>query len=279
MSYDNLEYSNESGYPAELFLFMNGSIPMAYTSADEPITYNFNTYKATEYIECDGIENIAEGSGRNDTKIKVSRNFEVAKLFQTTPPPNPIWLTIFRYHRGDGEFRRYWGGRVRSVIFNGEEAEISVDSEGAALERNGLWKTYQPICNHILYSLECSINETANRTLITVSSISGNNVQAAGGAISALGDGHTALGEARRLTTGEKRMITAHVGNAITLLQPFEDLQLNEQLYIFAGCDGRKSTCSSGKFKDGGGSPVDNKDNHGGFDKIPAKNPVQVGLI
>jgi uncharacterized phage protein (TIGR02218 family) len=278
MSYDNNEYSNELGQPVELFLFMNGSVPYAYTSADQEFIFAGNTFTAVDYIECADIADVAEGSGQNSTTIKTHRNLDVCALFLTTPPPNPVWVTVYRYHRGDSEFRRYWGGRVRAVKFDGESAEIIVESEATALERPALWKTFQPACNHILFSLECSLSEDANRRLITVATISGNVITDGAGIIAGLGSGYCTAGQAKRLT-GERRAIVAHVGGNITLLQAFEGLAVGEQIYISAGCDGLKSTCASGKFKDGGGNPVDNKDNHGGFDKIPAKNPVKVGLV
>lgn len=277
MAFDTYEYSDEAGQPVELFLFMNGSTPYAYSSADEPTDYNGHTYVATDYLECEDVEDLAEGSGRNSTKIKTHRLLPVAQLFQTTPPPNPVWLTIYRYHRGDSEIKRFWGGKVRAVKFDGEEAEIEIESDSAALERAGIWKTYQDICNHIVYSAECGLSDGANSHLITVSLIDGNNIEAQSNGIGALGNGYCTAGQVRRLSNNDRRAVTAHVGNVLTLLQPFEGLQVGEQLYVFAGCDGTKATCSSGKFKDGGGNPVNNLDNHGGFD-IPVKNPVQVGL-
>lgn len=277
MAFDTYEYSNDQGYPVELFLFMSGATPYAYTSADEPFEYNGITYGAADYIECEDIEDLAEGSGRNSVTIKTHRGLPVAALFMTTPPPQPVWLTIYRYHRGDSEYMRYWSGRVATVSFNGEEAEIVVESESRALERNGLWKTYQPICNHIVYSLECGLSEDANRHLITVDTIDGNDITATGGALASLGTGYCRAGVARRLSNGDRRAISDHTSNQITLVQAFEALAPGEQLYVYAGCDGTKTVCSSGKFKDGGGSPVNNLDNHFGFD-IPTKNPVTEGL-
>jgi hypothetical protein len=101
--------------------------------------------------------------------------------------------------------------------------------------------------------------------------ISGNDTSHGGG-ISALGSGYCTAGQVTKIANGDRRaIVTAHVGNTITLMQPFEGLAVGEQVYVSAGCDGLKSTCASGKFKDAGGNPVDNKDNHGGFDKYPLK--------
>ena len=73
-----------------------------------------------------------------------------------------------------------------------------------------------------------------------------------------------------RVANEDYRMITAHTGDTVTVLSPFEDLAAGDSIEVYAGCDRTKAVCVS-KFS--------NYDNFGGWADWPTKNPYQTGII
>ena len=73
-----------------------------------------------------------------------------------------------------------------------------------------------------------------------------------------------------RVDNEDYRMVTAHTGDTVTVLSPFEDLAAGEVIEVFAGCDRSWATC---------GSKFTNQANFGGWPFWPTKNPYSTGLL
>ena len=70
---------------------------------------------------------------------------------------------------------------------------------------------------------------------------------------------------------GIRRSILEHVGSQLTLDGPLlKAIEAGARVSLYAGCDGRKSTC---------GSKFNNRPNFGGYPYGNGKNPMETGLI
>ncbi|OGS01547.1 MAG: hypothetical protein A2V88_02670 [Elusimicrobia bacterium RBG_16_66_12] len=63
---------------------------------------------------------------------------------------------------------------------------------------------------------------------------------------------------------GEKRFIVGHLGDTITLMNPYPALAPGDTVVVVAGCDRTEATCVA-KFNNFG--------NYLGFPRLPTRNP------
>lgn len=242
-----------------------GTQTWAYTSADHPVTYLSNTYTPIENLQRSNPEQSQERA-LGQLTIQMPHDADIAALFIGYVPPQPIWVSVFTEHDGDSEFTTFWQGRVSSVVFENSIATLNCDPIDRMFKRLGLRQKFQPACNHYLYSTGCTIVKDLFLVNATVGAVSADTVTS--GDIGAKPDDWFTAGYAER-SNGDRRFITAHTGNTITLLQPFSHLTVGEVIKVYAGCKRDPATCQS-KFS--------NIVNFGGFPLVPLKNPFKVGL-
>jgi uncharacterized phage protein (TIGR02218 family) len=246
------------GRPVELFRFVYGVNRYCFTSSDADVSYQGESYKATP-MERTGIS-IAHDISKADITITVPRDNKLAALYVGPPPDDVISLTVFSYHKGDGDFVVLWQGRVTSVMFAGSTASITCEPVFTSLRRPGLRAMYQRLCRHELYSSACGVQSESYKVVYAgVVSYSGVTLTlpvplAAGWATGGL------------LTTsrGAKRWVLAQNGAVLTLNNAIIDLNVDEPVTVYAGCDCTRETCNA-KFG--------NILNFGGFPWVPYKNP------
>jgi len=263
------EASAASGQPVELYLFQAGADRWAYTSGDEAKTYNGQTYTpAPIRRSAISLQSGSAPAGATLT-IEVPGDFEIARQFVGFVPARPLGLTIYRYHRGSpSDIVPPWSGRVRGCSWSDGGARASLQCEGidASLKRQALRRGVGLGCEHMLYDTGCKVSALAYRKAGTVSAISGTQITA--GVIGSEPNGWWVSGYAR-VEQRDYRMIIAHSGSTITVLSPFETLDVGEQIEVFAGCARTWDVC---------GSKFGNRANYGGFPFWPPKNPWKEGL-
>jgi uncharacterized phage protein (TIGR02218 family) len=256
------------GQPTELYRFVSGLDVYTYTSADEAIVYQSETFLPT-VIRRSNPEQTENTTSRSLT-LTVARDHPFAVRFAVIVPDERTTLTIYRLHRNDAanEVTVFWQGRVRSVAWSNSAAELHCESLEALLSRQGLGPRYQVTCNHMLYDTGCRVEPGNFQAQLTVAAIAGRVITAQSGHLSAQPDGWYASGFLRRDFT-DYRMIVRHVGDQATVLLPYEGLKVGDQLDAFAGCNRTRNHCKE-KFA--------NLVNFGGFPFIPRKNPFETGL-
>lgn len=260
MTYNSQERSYQGGAPVELYLFARGLQVWRYTSTDSDITFDGNSWESA-VIQRSNIETTPEQS-RNALTITCPRDLPIADLFRVAPPSDVISLTVYRYHRGDGDSAVIWMGRVLNVQWQGAEARMSCEPVSLSFGRTGLRRLYQTACPHVLYGTACGVDKAGQAHEAEVTAISGAELTVdsllskpyAGGFVELeAGSGNL-----------ERRFIRSFSGLVLTLAQPFQGIEVGDTVTVYPGCDHTMATCND---------EYSNLANYGGMPFIPRKNP------
>lgn len=278
MVFDTLETGSESGQPIELYEFRIGSgTPTRYTSSenDVALTVTLETYTALEISRSELTEEINNPS-TNQISVRMPADTDFVQQFRTIAPGQRASLTIYRIHRADigGSEDRVviFKGTVRNVSFvkNGREAVLQILPITSAMSRQVPRRTYQNLCNHMLYDSRCTLNkdDSSFRLTSTVTAVSNDVITVSGAAaFNALAD----FFEAGYVEfNNDFRTIVEQSGDDLTLIAPFLNSPLGQSVFVRAGCKHRGVTDCQDKFS--------NEDNYGGFLYVPSKNPFATGL-
>ena len=279
MSYIQFEQSDHGAEPVELYKFYSDAftIPYFYTSADEDITYNGDTYTALKNLKRSQPELTREVSAQT-LSINVPRSNELAKRWLMYVPPRTVWVTLYRYHRSEitaPEVVTFWQGKVRGVTWSSNECALECMPIDTAFSRNGLRVTYGGTCRHQLYGSKCQVPLVDFIKPATITGISGNTIQSPDFVttvdnVTTAPDGWWTAGFIENPATQEIRYITNHSSTSVDLMVAFETLQPGDTVNITAGCNHKSTTCQN-KFN--------NIVNYGGLGiYIPDDNPFTIKL-
>ena len=264
MTFDARETSIAGGQPIRLYDFQRGVLHWRYTDADRAIDLGALTYEPIA-ISDDGIRQTGEATA-DALRVTVPWNAEIARQFRGTPPSAEYNLTIHDTHFGETEVPVAWVGSIVNVQRpSPERAVIVCQPLDASLNRPGLRLGWERNCPYAVYDTDCTVDPTTHRVTVTIVTVTGSTLEAAG--FDAFADGHFDGGYVEwDIGSGEqeRRGIETHVGSVVTLLGGTEGIDLGMSLRAYPGCDGRIETCHN-KF--------DNKDNHGGHPHLPGKSP------
>lgn len=270
MSYDAREKSTYQAAPIELYRFASSSQVWHFTSAADRMTVNIpvigvETFEPQLLTRSEAEHSQEDQSG--SLKITMERLNPIAVLLMAGLPAAPVSLTIYRIHESDGEAHPEFIGKVVQATFAGAEAEILVAPLSQILKRRVPRPAYQRLCNRVLYGPGCGVSRAAFTDAGTVLTVSGLTVQAAVFATRA--DGWFEAGYLER-ADGARQYVTSHVGNTITVQNPFFGLAVGESISAIAGCKRREIEDCDTKFN--------NLPNHLGFKRIPSKNIFLQGM-
>jgi len=271
MTYNAIETSIESGSPVEIYDFALGNETFRFTSGEEEVVVETNTYVPLEISR--SVMVISQEFESNVMTLTVPAATPLVRKYIEVVPGQRGILTIRRLHRtdNDGEFITIFKGIIRSVSFTmvGLTAEIVVQPLTSALSRSVPRFVYSGVCNHILYDTGCTVSQNSYRFIGEVGLVSGNVYTVT----------NLSVGRPNGWATGgfvydangiDYRLILDHVGDQITLLLPFQStVGTGSQVQVFAGCDHSISTC---------GSKFNNVTNFGGFPFVPRDNIFQKGI-
>lgn len=258
MSYLSREQSAYDGHPLELYRFALGGEQWLFTSAAHEVAYGSDLYQPV-FIKRGGFTK--GGDTRKSTiEIEVAASNPVALLFRTGWLAATMIVTIFRHHHGDSEFSVLWKGRITGCRWSGSVATLTSDSVFTLFRRAGLRRVYQIGCPHALYDQGCRLDAASWQVDSTITTVSGNQLVIAGAG--AYPDGYFVGG--MLLAGAEYRLITAHSGTSITLVDAVPSALAGGAVSLWPGCDRSTSTCNS-RFN--------NLDNYGGLPFLPKKNP------
>jgi len=266
MTYDAREQSTHGGAPVECYRFAMGDRLWLLTSADRTVVLPSGTYMPA--VISRGELDHSQEDGAGTLQVKVPRSSALAGLYVAGLPSRLLSLVLYRAHRGDeANAVVAFTGTVAALTVEGPEATLTCAPVSAAFRRRLPGLQFQSQCNWPLYSLGCGLSAADYRDTVTVSTVSGVTVTAAGFAARASGWFRNGWLEG---PDGEKRFIVDHVGNAVTLMTPPASLAAGQTAYAYAGCDRTESACAS-KFN--------NLANHLGWARIPARNPHDGSIV
>lgn len=242
----------------ELYRFTQGATVWTWTSGDAAVVHASETYVPYPISR----NAVTQGTDihKANLAVKVPRNNPIGLQNIQYPQEAIQGLTIFE--KEGSEVRVFWKGRVISSKLAGSEITLGCESVFTSMRRPGLRRRYQKPCPHALYGRGCKVVKADFDFPGTVAAISGTTLTVA--AAAGQPDGYFTAGIAET-ADGTPRLIVEHVGSTLTLMRPFYDLAVDDGITLFPGCDQSEEVCHD-RF--------DNLDNHGGFKRLPAKNPM-----
>jgi uncharacterized phage protein (TIGR02218 family) len=276
MTFDAFETSRRLGKPVYLLRFVAGTQAFTYTTADALFDYLSETYAPVPGLKISGTGQSQEVHAQRIT-ITAPRDWTIPMQYVSFVPAVQMYLSIFTFHRDEpSDVHTFWQGFVRSAKWQGQVATVDADPITVILDRLGLRRTFQNLCNHILYDGFCPVPASSFRVDGALLSVpTGFTIDAAAWATKPDGWFNAGFVE-RPLLSGvlDMRFVTGHVGTQLTLLSPFPtDVQGGEIFHAYAGCDHIFTTCA-GKF----GAHTDTGGAYGGWDRVPKKNLFKTGL-
>lgn len=264
MSFDARETSIADGQPIRLYDFQRGIMHWRYTDVDRAIENGSFTYEPIA-ISDDGIRQTGEATA-DALRVTVPWNADIARQFRGAPPSAEYNLTIRETHFGETEAPVAWTGSIVNVERPSPERAIIVCQPlDASLARPGLRLGWERGCPYAVFDTDCTVDSTLHRVTVTVVTVTGSTIEAAG--FDALPDGHFDGGYVEwdiGLGEQERRGIETHVGSMVTLLGGTDGIEAGIEVRAYPGCDGIDTTCND-KFN--------NMDNFGGHPHLPGKSP------
>ncbi|WP_020160509.1 phage BR0599 family protein [Methylobacter marinus] len=254
------------GSPVEFYEFKRGAQSWRYTSSDVAQSYNGQTFDAG-LIKRSKLR-FGGGLSSESVTITLPRNNTLAHTYIAFPAAENTSVTIYGKHRSDTETVVLWIGRVKNAEFKSAAVDLLCESIMTAQKAQGLRRTFGAPCSHALYDqtpLSCNVVKELYKVAGTVQSVSGNSVVCP--AFAGQDDGYWVGGLLEFITAGgvvEKRMMTAHAGDTVTLLSPIESLAAGVSISVYPGCDHSPAMCD-GRFN--------NLPNYGGFPYMPTNSP------
>jgi len=268
VSYNTIEISAHSSHVYELYKFSRNNRSWFYTSHDEDVVYDGNTYLSTP-INSPEYEQSPDAN-RNPITISLPIDNNFIREFIASPPTVVTTVTIYRGHVGDSEVLAIWLGRLTNVKFGVQDADLRIESVFSSLKRPCLRYRYQRNCPHDLYGAGCKIDKVdyATDTIITlVDAVTITSYEA-----SLKPDGYYDGGIITWDNAGAEthRFILSHVGSTVIFDLPFGSVASGAVLTLYPGCNRTLNTCDT-KFG--------NTDNYGGQPFYPEKNPFTGDII
>lgn len=272
--------------PIEYITLQDGGQTWRYTNSNQvedipPRSFEPLAYNRTEPV-------YSKDSSNGQVKLKVPSNIPFIAFYERIPSSTTATVQIERQHRNDpdGGTIIYWKGQVASVQREGKFATI-LAVPYTQLPSQVPRYTYSGLCNWFLFQDECGLVKNNWRHYGPVVTITDGNIITVtdlrttaatlalngGGTLTAQEIDDYWLGGYVETEGGEKRAIYATdvdgVPDRIRILQPFRELQVTDNVYVYAGCPRTRDFCFR-KF--------DNALNHGGYPDIPLVNPFTTEL-
>jgi uncharacterized phage protein (TIGR02218 family) len=265
MSFETHEESVQGSSKVELYTLTLGStIFRMHTSVEHTIVYAGDTYYRTQISR----GNITTGQEYLEINLPGSHDFSLQ--FADISPGQTATLTIREYQRSDDtDVRVIYKGVVRSVAFmqNTAHSALSLVPINTALDKEIPERTFQAACNNVLFDPDCKISAGSHAHTNNVTAIV-DNIVTVNGLLSAKGDGWSTGGYVAYGVL-DYRLILSQDGDELTLVLPFHEDVLNNDVTVHAGCDHSIGTCES---------QFSNVINYGGCPYVPTKNIFITGI-
>lgn len=247
--------------PVELYhIWREGGEHWRYTSADQDIIYDSNTYVPAT---------LKRGSVTYDSQLEVS-TMSIQTPHITDPtieyiafnPIEAFWVEVLKGFRDFAEVVVIFVGQIKNVSFKGAAANVQCVGFEHFLKMPVPLLRYQITCNWHLFSTECSKLKADFKVTGTVT-LDPTKTILNSGSFGILSSGYLTGGLVE--FGDESRTIVAHTGSTITIAYKMQLLADGDSVDAYPGCDGRVETCRD---------KYDNVVNFLGFPFIPIENPA-----
>lgn len=272
MSYDALEAARDDGAPLFLYRFARGAAVVAELAGNASDVAALGSNFAASAIE-HGRHRIGGSAKRARLDVRLPLSDPFARSFLAGAAPRVTTLTIWRGHRGDGEWRVAWKGRVEGARPDGARITLRCADVFSTLKHPGLVERATRTCRHVLYAEQgCGLDRAAFTLAATATAIDGLALTVPAAADQPDGTYLGGLVE----HAGALGWITRHAGATIVTRAPVAGLVEamaaggTAAIGLAPGCDRSRTTCA-GRF--------DNALNFGGFPFMPLDDPFALTSI
>ena len=262
--------------PAELYhIWRDGGEHWYYTSGDVAVLFdNGDGNGVKNYVPA----TLKRSLVRYNAQLEVT-TFSIDAGYLENPvlefiainPIEIIWVSVMKLHRDmiPLEASVVVVGQIKNVTFKGNMAKIDcVGFEHFLKLPIPFWR-YQTTCNYRVFDSHCKINREAKdeednyiwKVVVTITLV--DKIILTNTIFDDYDDGYFTFGTVE--FGDEKRMISSHAGNQITMAYPMRNLISGSEVNVYPGCDGKPETCRD-KFA--------NVDNSLWFPFIPEENPA-----
>lgn len=264
MSYNDLESSNYNGEPIYLYEFRLNDQYWRYTSAATSKSMGGFVWEPMG-VSDDGVKQTGDTTV-DALNITMPISSPVVGLFRGTPPSNPVFITLRRFHFGDTDAAVCYVGEVQQSNMNTPvSAVMTCNTLSASMERNGLRLAWSRSCPYALYDSCCKVNKEDFRFDGTIQTVGGSSIIVPGAEI--YGDRYFAGGFIEwndpRYGT-ERRAIEKHTGDVLVIFGTVSGLAGGMVIKIYPGCPRTTDACDT-KFN--------NLANYGGVPSMPPTSP------
>jgi len=275
MTYEAQEESLESGQPIELYEFFAGGVPFRFTNGETEQVRTGETYLAA------GISrsNIKRSGPKfeAETEIRGSLEDETISGFLTQwaqiSPEGHTTIKIYEKHLTDGagEYRTNFIGEVESVRFDELQARLLCKTMGDITTREGPKDTWGGDCENQFGDSYCQVILTNFQKQLPLTTLGADGITLT---FNTVGDGQNNgdfIGGMVKLQSRpfDFRFVVDHVGDVLTLQQPFADISPGDPCDIVQGCHHTVDDCLN-RF--------DNLVEYGATPYTPRDNPFTTSL-
>lgn len=274
-TFDQLQKSEYSGQPLELYKFTNNDHDFRFTSSTETVTYLGANYTPLEIVRQSRSQ--TTNLDRADLILTLPKTSDLVREYKRTPP-SPYWLTLFSVHFGETETKQLWQGRIFDVDTKTKTglAEVRLESIITAQNRMGLQREFQVLCNNFLGDgIGCPVNLALRARPATVTAIGPNTLTLSG--LAAFIDewfegGFVELADGDRRDVVKSRQSTG----ILTLTRRFssQSLGLGDPVTVYDGCKHRWTEDCVGKFA----TETNFGEAFGGYPFAGSRNPFKTGV-
>lgn len=263
MSFNIIETSNHDGEPIYLYEFRLNDNYWRFTSAAASHSLLGQIWQPMGIAD-DGVKQSGE-TQVDALNLTVPTSCPVVALFIGTPPINPVYLTMRRFHFGDDDAAVCYVGEIYQINeATPVSSVITCNTLSASMERNGLRLAYSRACPYALYDSCCKVNKESFRYDGTIQSVGASQIVVPG--VAAFGNGHFAGGYIEWLDPvrgTERRAIENHVGDSLYIFGVVGGLAGGMVLKIYPGCGRTVNACIG----------FNNLANYGGIPAMPSRSP------
>jgi len=201
--------------PADIYDFWNDVATYRVTSADEPLTYDGNTYDPA-YI---GRERTGHNSQMTVSRlqINVDKLQDEVKSYLTAAPLDETWVRVMRIFRNQDppEAMVYFVGTIATIKVQGRAATLNCEGLEKFMNQGVPRLRYQRLCPLSLYGPQCGVTKTSFEQSVPLSAIGSDLVTLTGTNFGLQADGYWTFGWLE--WNGYKRMVVDHSGTQIVL--------------------------------------------------------------
>ena len=237
--YTDTEASQHDGAPVYGYQFIGTFDTWRLTSSELAVTIDSQVYD-TEEISHGAIRSGTQDDDNLDLEITLPMTHALVQAYAFGISPPKLNLTVYRVHQGTNfatDFAKIWVGRVTAYSITGKFAKLRVPSIFVIMLQNEIPNVYfQPPCNNVLYDERCKINPASHTVSTTVTVITDDHTIEV--AADGFPDTDLRAGEVVNTTKqSERRTIVDNVGDVISFVYPFSNIEVGDSIDLIRGCD------------------------------------------